>query len=47
MIQEIKENIYEYLNLPEFNITIPSHYYAFIQDIEDLRKKVLLFFGYG
>jgi DNA polymerase-3 subunit alpha len=25
---EIKENLYEFLNLPEFNITIPSHYYA-------------------
>jgi DNA polymerase-3 subunit alpha len=36
---EIKENIYEYLNLPEFNITIPSHYYAFIQDIESFEEK--------
>jgi len=37
--QEIKENLYEYLNLPEFNITIPSHYYAFIQDIDDFEEK--------
>jgi len=37
--QEIKENLYEYLNLPEFNITIPSHYYAFIQDIIDFEEK--------
>jgi DNA polymerase-3 subunit alpha len=36
---EIKENIYEYLNLPEFNITIPSHYYALIQDIVDFEEK--------
>jgi DNA polymerase-3 subunit alpha len=36
---EIKENLYEYLNLPEFNITIPSHYYAFIQDIVDFEEK--------
>jgi DNA polymerase-3 subunit alpha len=36
---EIKENIYEYLNLPEFNITIPSHYYAFIQDVESFEEK--------
>jgi len=36
---EIKENIYEYLNLPEFNITIPSHYYAFIQDIDLFEEK--------
>ena len=37
--QEIKENLYEYLNLPEFNITIPSHYYAFINDIDDFEEK--------
>ena len=36
---EIKENLYEYLNLPEFNITIPSHYYAFIQDVTDFEEK--------
>jgi hypothetical protein len=36
---EIKENLYEYLNLPEFNITIPSHYYAFINEIEDFEEK--------
>jgi len=37
--EEIKENLYEYLNLPEFNITVPSHYYAFIQDVEDFEEK--------
>jgi len=37
--EEIKENLYEYLNLPEFNITIPSHYYAFINEIEDFEEK--------
>jgi len=36
---EIKENIYEYLNLPEFNLSIPSHYYAFIQDVCDFEEK--------
>jgi hypothetical protein len=36
---QIKENLYEYLNLPEFNITIPSHYYAFIQDVCDFEEK--------
>ncbi len=36
---EIKENLYEYLNLPEFNITIPSHYYAFINDVEEFEEK--------
>jgi DNA polymerase-3 subunit alpha len=36
---EIKENLYEYLNLPEFNITVPSHYHAFISPIEDYEEK--------
>ena len=36
---EIKDNLYEYLNLPEFNISIPSHYYAFIQDVSDFEEK--------
>jgi DNA polymerase-3 subunit alpha len=36
---EIKENLYEFLNLPEFNISIPSHYYAFIQDVESFEEK--------
>ena len=36
---EIKENIYEYLNLPEFNISIPSHYYAFIQEVCEFEEK--------
>jgi DNA polymerase-3 subunit alpha len=36
---DIKENLYEYLNLPEFNITIPSHYYAFINEIEEFEEK--------
>jgi DNA polymerase-3 subunit alpha len=37
--QEIKENLYEYLNLPEFNITIPTHYHAFINDVEEFEEK--------
>jgi DNA polymerase-3 subunit alpha len=37
--EDIKENLYEYLNLPEFNITIPSHYYAFISDVEEFEEK--------
>jgi DNA polymerase-3 subunit alpha len=37
--KEVKENLYEFLNLPEFNITVPSHYYAFIQDIEEFEEK--------
>ena len=37
--EEIKENLYEYLNLPEFNISVPSHYHAFINDIEEYEEK--------
>ena len=37
--EEIKENLYEFLNLPEFNISVPSHYYAFIQDVCDFEEK--------
>jgi len=37
--KKIKENLYEYLNLPEFNITIPSHYYAFINEVCDFEEK--------
>ena len=36
---EIKENLYEYLNLPEFNMSVPSHYYAFINDVEEYEEK--------
>jgi len=37
--EEIKNNLYEFLNLPEFNITIPYHYYAFINDVCDFEEK--------
>ncbi len=36
---EIRENLYEYLNLPEFNISVPSHYHAFISEVEDFEEK--------
>lgn len=36
---EIKENLYEYLNLPEFNLSVPSHYHAFITSAEDYEEK--------
>jgi len=36
---EVRENLYEYLNLPEFNITIPQHYHAFINDVEEFEEK--------
>jgi DNA polymerase-3 subunit alpha len=37
--EEIREHLYEYLNLPEFNITVPSHYHAFISGVEDFEEK--------
>jgi DNA polymerase-3 subunit alpha len=37
--QEIRENLYEYLNLPEFNISVPQHYHAFISDVEEFEEK--------
>jgi DNA polymerase-3 subunit alpha len=37
--EEIRENLYEYLNLPEFNASIPQHYYAFLNDIEEFEEK--------
>jgi DNA polymerase-3 subunit alpha len=36
---EIRENLYEYLNLPEFNTSIPQHFYAFMNDIEEYEEK--------
>jgi DNA polymerase-3 subunit alpha len=35
---EVKENLYEYLNLPEFNTSIPQHYYAYIDDVEEYEE---------
>jgi DNA polymerase-3 subunit alpha len=36
---EVRENLYEYLNLPEFNVTVPSHYYAFMDNVSDFEEK--------
>jgi len=33
--EKVKSNLYEYLNLPEFNFEIPAHYYAYVSDIND------------
>jgi len=37
--ERVRENVYEYLNLPEFNMQIPQHYYAYINDIEEYEEK--------
>ena len=36
---DVRENLYEYLNLPEFNISVPQHFYAFINDVEEFEEK--------
>ena len=36
---EIRENLYEYLNLPEFNISVPAHFHAFINEAEEYEEK--------
>lgn len=36
---EIRSNLYEYLNLPEFNVTVPSHYHAFINGVDEFEEK--------
>jgi DNA polymerase-3 subunit alpha len=36
---EVRENLYEYLNLPEFNVTVPSHYHAFIDNVSEFEEK--------
>jgi DNA polymerase-3 subunit alpha len=37
--QEVRENLYEYLNLPEFNISVPAHFHAFINEAVDYEEK--------
>jgi DNA polymerase-3 subunit alpha len=36
---ELREHLYEYLGLPEFTQTVPSHYHAFINQVEDFEEK--------
>jgi DNA polymerase-3 subunit alpha len=36
---EVRENLYEFLNLPEFNISIPQHFYAFINEVDEFEEK--------
>ena len=37
--EAVKENLYEYLNLPEFNISVPQHYHAFINEVDEYEEK--------
>jgi DNA polymerase-3 subunit alpha len=35
----VKESLYEYLNLPEFKTSIPQHYYAYLNSVEDYEEE--------
>ena len=37
--ENIKENMYEYLNLPEFNMQVPQHYHAYITSADEFDEK--------
>jgi len=36
---QIRENLYEYLNLPEFNVTVPTQYHAFMNSVDEFEEK--------
>jgi hypothetical protein len=37
--EEVRANLYEYLNLPEFNIQVPQHYHAYISSVDEFDEK--------
>ena len=37
--EKVRESMYEYLNLPEFNIQVPQHYHAYISSVDDFDEK--------
>ena len=37
--ETVKESLYEYLNLPEFKTSIPQHYYAYLNSVEDYEEE--------
>ena len=37
--RQIRDNLYEYLNLPEFKTTVPPNYLPYIRDIEEYDEK--------
>ena len=37
--EKIRENMYEYLNLPEFNMQVPQHYHAYITSADEFDEK--------
>jgi hypothetical protein len=44
--ERVRENLYEYLNLPEFSADVPNHYYAFMTTAEEFEEdKAQIFMG--
>jgi DNA polymerase-3 subunit alpha len=37
--EEVRAHLYEYLNLPEFNIQVPQHYHAYISSNDEFDEK--------
>jgi len=37
--EEVRSHLYEYLNLPEFNIQVPQHYHAYISSNDEFDEK--------
>jgi DNA polymerase-3 subunit alpha len=37
--EEIRNNLYEYLNLPEFTTSVPQHFYAHINSVDEFEEK--------
>ena len=37
--EQIRENMYEYLGLPEFNLQVPQHYHAYITNTDEFDEK--------
>jgi DNA polymerase-3 subunit alpha len=37
--EKVRENLYEYLNLPEFTNDIPQHYHAYINSVDEFDEK--------
>jgi DNA polymerase-3 subunit alpha len=37
--EKIRENLYEYLNLPEFTTSVPQHFHAYLNSVDEFDEK--------
>jgi DNA polymerase-3 subunit alpha len=37
--EKVRENLYEYLNLPEFTTSIPQHFHAYVNTVDEFDEK--------